>query len=777
MLEIEGLEETEGGVQEFALTIEELERQVAKLNDTFGGVGTALEAFGSRVDAATASFVKAVKATPTEEELARREQEKQAQDAEQLRRKMAGMIGGGMNFAAYEQNLKKVEDQMNAIRDAEAKHLVTFREGLEAKAKLGIQWAKLAVEAKAYEAAGGGALGRVAGMVANRLVNAPGMLAGAAKNQVAGIGTGVMGLINSTPLGHAAGGLFGLMLHGEMNRDRLAAEAGEVANIVVAAGGKSTSAATRFFAGFQEQAEHYFGMSRQEVQGALKTFVEAGVGLEDIMQKQSDALGDAGKNIVTLTLAVDKHFEMASGTSARTVSSMMSDYGMEVSKAGDIYTRLAFAGQQSGMGTQNFMNTVMQASGSLRPFGVSIETMGGALEKLQQRYEALGMPKQLAGTLAGQGMSQMAGGLAGMNATMQSYIGERMGLGQGLDARMNFRDGMQRLSQGGDAKYSQDMIREVYKAAMEAGQGDKTQARYFLEQQGFGFEGSKAIVEMGDEIDKGLDLSKLSVEKQKALSDAFKTEGQRQSEMQKNQYTIMQGMAEVGQGLLQIVTNLVAYGIVFFKGMPMLLMGTEQEKRDTLKMMDEFTRGMATGAKRIFGGAQGVAKGAYSLMKPIIGPLENALSWNPYTTNMSTDQVRIVQAGKSVEQQLAQENSATYKLGSALREKGDKAQQAGDAKGGAYDDAGILLQGLGTALGRLTGQIAKAAGGEDDVAHARKVAESLAKQEIEREKQDSEAKAKVRQAFEEEAKKKNPVKITGVVTVKPATGSARPHTR
>ena len=770
-VQVEGLGETEESVGAFGQTLDELQRQIENLHSSFAGINTVLDTFGAKVDAATASFSKAAKETPTEEELQRREQEKQAKETEALRRRMANMVGGGMNFAAYEQNLSKIKSQIDAIREAEGKHLITFREGIEAKVKLGAQWAKLAIEAKAYEAAGGGALGRVAAMAANRLVTAPGMAVSAAKNQVAGIGTGIMGLINSTPLGHAAGGLFGLMLHGEMNRDRLAAEAGEVANIVVAAGGKASSEATRFFAGFQEKAEHYFGMSRQEVQAGLKTFVEAGVGLEDIMKRQSAALGDAGQNIVTLTLAIDKHFEMASGTSARNVTSMMTDYGMEVSKAGETYMKLAFAGQQSGMGTQNFLNTVMQASGSLRPFGISVETMGAALEKLQKRYEEMGMPKQLAGNMASQGLSQMASGIANASPTMQAYMGERMGLGQGLDARMKFRDGIERLAKGGDVQYTQDMYRQYYQTAMEAGGGDKTQARYFLEQQGFGFEGSKAIIEMGEDIDKGLDLSKVSIEKQKALSDAFKTEGQKQSEMQKNQYTIMQGMAEVGQGLLQIVTNLVGYGIVFFKGMPTLLMGTEQEKKDTLKMMDEFTRGMTQGAKRIFGGAQGVAKGAYQLMKPIIGPLENALSWNPYAGSNDIDQVRIVQAGRAIEEQIAQQNSTAYKLGSSLREKGTKAMQEGNTSGGVYDDAGILLQGLGTAMGRLTGQLSKAVGGDDSVEAARKNAEDLARQEIEREKADSAAKAEQRNK-----QAATPVKITGKVTVKPVPGSMRPQT-
>lgn len=768
---VEGAEETAGELGSFGHTIEEIQRQVEQLQQHLGGVSSAMSSFGTKIDESVASISKAAKGTPDEAELAARDAKKSEQEAAQLRSKMAGMIGGGVNTIAYEQNLSKIRDQINAITEAEGKLIVTFGEAFSARTKLRVQSLKLWMEAKAYSLAGGGGLGKIAAMVTNRLTALPGQAVGAVKSQVGGIGTGIMGLINSTPLGHAAGGLFGLLLHGVMNRDRLNAEAGEVANIVSAAGGKAGGEATKFFAGFQEQAQHYFGMSRQEVQGTLKTFVDAGIGLETIMTKQSDSLGLAGKNVATLTLAVDKHFELASGTSARHVVSLMSDYGMEVGKAGDLYTKLAFAGQQSGMGTQNFINAVMQGSGTLRQFGVGVEGVATTLLKLQERYEQMGMPKQLAGTQASAALQGIAQGISSMSPSMQAYMGERMGMGTGLDARMKYRDGLTRLSKGGDDDFMAGNMQQLYKMAMESSGGDKTRARYFLEQQGMGFEGAKGIVEVGEHLEKGGKLAELGVKRQQELKDAFKTEGQKQSDIQKNQYTIMQGMANVGEGLLKILTNFVGEGIVFFKAMPILLMGTEDEKKAVFKMVDEFHKGMVVGAKQIFEGGKGISKGVHGLLKPIIGPLQDALAWNPYASETDTTSISIKAAGDEAERQIAQQAVPLAKMGTALRDKAQDMQKEKGSTAGRYmDDAGILLQGLGTGVARMWSSVAGKAGGTDYMTDARRHAEGLKRQELARENTDAAERAARRGPAP-------PTKVSTRVTVRPSPGGNRPVTQ
>jgi hypothetical protein len=769
-LDISGVDEVVPTFTEIGRSVEQLEQLAQKLGVAMGALDQTLGEMSQRVDKAASSLEKTkTERKPDPAKEAALEQQKRAAEEQQLRAKMAQMVGGGINYAAYEQQLKKLRDQMDLISQASERQVISHKEALEAQIKLKAQYGKLWVEAKSYAAVGGGGLGRIAAQITNRVSALPEQAMGAAKNQISGIGTGIMGLVMSTPI---AGGLFGLMMHGVMNRDRINAETGEIVNIAVAAGGKLTQSTTSFLGGFQQQAEHYFGISRQEVQGVLKTFVDAGVSIEDIMKKQKDNLGLVGHDVMTLTLAIDKHFELASGTSARTVVGLMHDYGMSVEAAGDLYEKLAFAGSRSGMGVQNFLTYVQQGAGALKQYGAGVENVAGVLLKLQERYESLGVPKQLAGSLAGQGLGQITQGISSMSNTMQAYMGERMGMGTGLDARMNFRDGMARLSkEGASNEFLSKNISELYKMAMESSGGDKTQARFFLEQQGFGFEGAKAIMEIGDHVDKGGKLTDLSIKEQKALKDAFKTEGQKQSDIQKNIHTIMQGMAQVGEGILQIVTNFVAVAIVFFKTMPALLFGTDDEKKATMDVIKGFWTDIGQGAQKMWGGAKGIGQGVMGLIKPIIGPLEKAIGFNPYEVNSNVSTFRVGQAGQAAEQAELDSRFKGHETGKELRKLSDKMAQSssGTARSmsGVVDDLGLLMTGMNTAVMRADDWLKDATGlGENKM---KKVREDGMRREREvlaaedKRRQDAMARAQGSQ-----------VKVTAVV--KQAPGHQRPAT-
>jgi hypothetical protein len=746
--------------------LERLEQMAGKLGTSLGGLDQTLATVAERVEAATGSLGQSKARTPDPEKEAAAQAAREQADAQQLRARVAAMVGGGVNYAAYEQQLTKIRDQMNLITEAEQRQVIGHREASEALGKLRVQYGKLQAEAAAYAAVGGGGLGRIAASVTQKVTALPETVVGAAKNQVTGIGTGIMGLIAQTPI---AGGLFGLMLWGQMNRDRIAAETGEIVNIAVAAGGKLTQSATGFLGSFQQQAEHYFGINRQEVQGVLKTFVDAGVSIEDILKKQKDSLGLVGHDIMTLTLGIDRHFELANGTSARGVVSLMQDYGMSVEKAGDLYERLAFAGSRSGMGVQNFLNYVQQGAGALRQYGFGVENVAGVILKLQERYEALGVPKQLAGNLAGQAVGQIAQGISSMSAGQQAYYGERLGMGTGLEARMKFRDGMQRMAQGNVGDTELKLMAEMRKTAMEAAGGDQAQARFFLEQQGMGFEGAKAIMEIGGEVDKGVKIGDLSLKEQKALKDAFKTEGQKQSDIQKNIHTMMQGMAQVGEGLLQIVTNFAAIGIVFFKTMPALLFGSDDERKATMEVMKGFWSDVAQGANKMWGGAKGIGSGVYGLIQPIVKPLEQAIGWNPYGVNNDVVSFRVAQAGQRAEQQELDRRFGGTEAGKAVRQMSDR--MLGSTSGavrsmaGTVDDIGILMTGLNTAAARGADWLKSAVGlGDNRMERVRQEAMGDERAQIVREG---------RTPTPQAASPPAPRKVT--ITVKPAYPN-RPHT-
>lgn len=636
-LDVSGFDEAGAATTELGKAVSAMEPLAEKIGKTLDLLSSGMARFTAHIEQEVSTAE-----AQAEKELARKvkaeeksaKNKKDSEDA-RLKNSMARLIGGGVNAVAYEQQLTKLEEQEKMIRAAEERRLISHRDAMSAVIKLKVEHAKLNLEAKAYTAAGGGTLGKLAAGIAHKTTALPGQAVGAIKNQVGGIGTGMMGLAASLPI---AGGLFGLLMYGITNRDRINAETGEIINIAVAASGKLSSSGSAFLGSFQQQAEHYFGINRQEVQSVLKVFVDAGMDINKVLSTQSGTLGLVGHDIMTLTLGIDKHFEMASGTSAQAVVSLVQDFNVSLDNAGSMYTKLAFAGSRSGMGTQNFINTVMQGAGALKQYGVSVENVAGVLVKLQERYESMGMPKQLAGQQASMSMSQITQGMGGMSSSMQAYFGERMGMGHGLEARMKFRDGMERIGGGNaDNQFMGDFVGQAYKSSMEAAGGDKTQARYMLEQQGFGFEGAKGIMEIGDKLASGVKLNELSLKEQKNLRDAFKTEGQKQSEIEKNKHTLMQGLGEIGEGVLQVVTNLVAYSILFYKSLPTLIMGSDAEKKAMWEMSNKFFESAGKGFEKMIAGSKTGLVGMKGLLGPILDPMIKAIRWSPKVDKQYSD--------------------------------------------------------------------------------------------------------------------------------------------
>ena len=659
-LNVEGIDSAATSFTDLGKSVQDFEPLAEKLALALGSITSTLDQLGKKIDDEVKSTKQ--KEDVLEEKKKELEQKRHQEEAEaeqgRLQAKVAQLVGGGINTAAYNLALDKVKEQEEAIQEASRRGLITVKEKDEAVAKLAKQYHKLQIEAAAYDLLGQGAMGRLAAGITNKLLSVPDRLKDAGKSQVAGIGSGLMGLVSSLPI---AGGLFGLMMYGIVNQDRLNREAGEILNIAQATAGSLSSSGAAWLTSFQEKAQHYYAINKSELQGLVTTFKDGGYKIEEVLAKQNKSLGEVGTNILTMTLAIDKHFEMAGGTAARSVVSFTNDFGMSIKSAGDLYEKMAFAGSRSGIGVGNFLGYVQQGTSTLRQYGVSVENTAVVLTKLQDQYESMGMPKALAGTQAGVSLGQISGGMANLSASMQGYMAERMGMGTGLEGRMHFREGMERLSKGGaDNSFLSDFIKQARQVAVEATGGDTTQARYFLEQQGFGFEGAKGIMAIGEKLEKGQTLESLSIKEQQALKSAFMTEGQKQGEIQKDTYRILQGMSDIGQGLLKIITNFVGMSIVFFKSMLTLATGTDDDKKRVKEQLDEFYKGMKSGAMQMWGGKDektggfnGILTGMGGLLAPIAKPITDAIEWNPMSTDKVTEAVKSLDL-KNVDYQTAE---------------------------------------------------------------------------------------------------------------------------
>lgn len=437
--------------------------------------------------------------------------------------------------------------------------------------------------------------------------------------QIAGVGSGTLGLLRGTPL---AGGIWGLMLFGYKEGDRLAAEAGEIANIASAAGESMSGPVVGRMAAFQEKAQRYYGISRREIQSNLSTYVEAGIKFDDIFRAQAGQIGEVGSSAVHLGLALDRHFEMGAGTTARMAAKAVSNYGMDLGAALGTISKIAFAASKVGVGASAFVGWVFQATGQVRNMGISLEDAAAAAASLAASYREKGVNAGAAGSLAQQGMGEFYGGLSRQGTADQIHLAKSVGLGGGLEGRQALKEGIQ-----GRPDMQAKLMGTLYNDAMKVGQGNEGDARFYLEQKGYGFEGARAVIELGPKFAKGVRLEEITEADRKLLTDAFKTESQKTSDLEKNKKLMLEGMAESGRAAIAILTNFAAISIVGMKAIPVLLGGTQDEKERVYAALGRYSDGTLEAWNAMMAGSNKMLAGAGQTLLPLLRPVSRALAF------------------------------------------------------------------------------------------------------------------------------------------------------
>lgn len=403
----------------------------------------------------------------------------------------------------------------------------------------------------------------------------PGMMATEMKN-LKGKLSGMLSKLKLPKPGHfLAGGLM-LLAYGFTEKDRMRAQAGEVKNIIVGAfddGVKGmVSKGTSSLAGLQESLQRFMGISREEVQGVASAFVGGGFSVNEMLQKVDGSMGRVGKNFVTYSLGLDKMFEMAGGESARKMVQLMTDYGKSAEEAKNSYTKLMFAGKESGIGTIQFVKNIETATESLKMFGFDIDNVIDLAASLQKHFEEMGVPRQFAGRQAALGLQQIARGLTSMSDSWKVMLGEQMGLGTGLEARQKVMESWLRMGKGEMSKEEQlNFIGAAFSVAMRAGAGDESKARYILESSmGLGFEGARAVMMIGKNLKEGkiAEASQNMERNTGILRRSFQTEAEKTSRIERLFNRYLKGMSEIGMGILGIVSNILAALIAFLGSLP-----------------------------------------------------------------------------------------------------------------------------------------------------------------------------------------------------------------
>lgn len=529
----------------------------------------------------------------------------------------------------------RIRKDMVDIQEAYDRGLINLKDMERSLKKLNRQLAL----SQGQEALSGGAGSPEGGSRWSKLVQsaAPAMVEGTKKGvqalagQVSGVGSGLMGTLSSAlPV---AGGLaiFGLMLWGFLEADRMRAEFGEMVNIAVAAGGNAHSRGLAWMGGFQERAQKFYGIARHEVQGVFKDFVNAGISMDDMFKLYDKSLGEVGQNAITLTLAADKHFELSAGTTSRAVTQAVTQYGMELNKAADLITDIEFQAHHAGFGVGRLVTWTMQASANVRHLGIGIEEVASAAFSMRKFYEKAGLDSE---KWSQDSVSEMLSGIQGMGVGREMWAAEQLGLGKDIQGRQALREGLMRRDPMMLRK-----IATVYKRdAEKAGGGNEAVSRFYLEKQGMGFEGARAVMTLGDETENEAKVHDKKKDDRKVLRNAFKEESMKVSELSKRKNELLAGFAQAGQGMLQMLTGFMALVIVSVKGLPYYFLGTKDEAAKARAMMEQQITAISGGAKLFLVGGQKAMGAIWKTIGPMIDPMIRAWEFNPFIAHLSKEE-------------------------------------------------------------------------------------------------------------------------------------------
>lgn len=494
----------------------------------------------------------------TEPEKSDEELENEYWESQQAAKTIGNIAGGEFNSATIMSDLRGIEKKIDDVSQAQKLGIITTLDAVRTTLELNKEYAELTA------VAAGKALGGEAGAkLASAAKRAPGAAYEGGMSQITGLATGMMGLLGGTAI---AGGLFGLMLHGVISADRLAAEAGEITNVFSAAGATGMSNAMAHFSSFQEKAQTFYGISRQEVQGVLKEFLFAGVSVNEILQGGRKGIGEVGQDVVTLTLGMDKMFELSAGFTAHAAMQVVKQQGLGVGDAVDRIMKIEMLAHRSGTGVESLTNEALQAAIELRDYGVTVDSVAMSMVTLQDRFKDIGLNSQAAMEYAQQGTKEIAGGLKSAGLGVQVMLAEQLGEGGGLQGRYGMMDS---LSKGTQRDF-QTMAQGLYEVSRKQTSGthggsDEVRQREYLEQQGFGFTGAKSIFAIGEQVSKGRKIDEITKDEWAEIQKSFKTEGSKVSEIQKNEAKLSKDFAKLGQGILLTITNFMSFLIISVK--------------------------------------------------------------------------------------------------------------------------------------------------------------------------------------------------------------------
>lgn len=454
-------------------------------------------------------------------------------------------------------------------------------------------------------------------------------LGGIAKlGDLAGATQGIMGsLAHHIPGGLMGGGLIGLVLAGIGSAEAIRSGTSELLHhIETNIGHLGDKVGTNMvtLGNLINTTARSIGVSREELGGVFNTLSKGGLTVErmgltfdkldDKWTSFTDAFNGSAEvmyqNLGVLTVAIDRAFAQAAGTTAKEAVAISQQMGLSVEHAVTQYARLKMAAQDAAIGSDSYTNSVMQAARGLSQLGVDISTTSQLFDILLKQQGAFGGDASAGGILraqkALQGISAAIGKLAG-NDGLASFMGEKLAQMEGgsiggiqardpIEARRALLLGLGQTDDPNRQRVLGDMIQVMQQMARQAGGGNAARQEMFLEKT-FGM----------DVVTANL-LNSMSAEDIKNLREGRKPEKLTEEEMKKIQHgmeaargadSFKERMERALNGLMELVRGLLGF-VMAIAGMVAKLAGFDI-KMDVGQMFTQSTKSMVTGTSAVFG--------------------------------------------------------------------------------------------------------------------------------------------------------------------------------
>jgi hypothetical protein len=365
------------------------------------------------------------------------------------------------------------------------------------------------------------------------------------------------------------------MIHGVQDAMSIKAGAGELKNLLVGAyEGASTgivNAAKQKLSDEQTVLDKFYNINKSAIQSTVSAFAKSGVAISDMTKSVDSDLGLVGESLASFATAVDLRLNMSSGSSARGMVELVTTYNESIDTAKGLFTKLAFLGRETGVGPEQFIKNVMNASSHLTTFGVSTEYVADMMVNLQEKIVGMGLEKQFAGKFVAEGVAGISEGLDSVSDNWKYLIAEQMGWGMGMEGVMNYDDQIKRLVTMSREDRQEDfekLLSTTYKVVEGLSRGNRgTMYLAFKESLGYGISGAQLMMKFGEAFKSGDVFSQHDISSmiREDMKNTLVTESEKTNKFQLLMNQWLTYVGQIGRGILTLLMEALANMMLFMR--------------------------------------------------------------------------------------------------------------------------------------------------------------------------------------------------------------------